>query len=161
MEPGASEQPRLPLSPVLPTVPLRAVCVCVFVSWFPCPSVCAFSPLHPHLHLISVPFVHSFSWSQLSGCYVPGTVSGVSCSKTLEVLAPLKCVLAGEDKEQLSQWAVTAGEHIKQWVGMGWLLWAGWSGVLVREVSELRCDEKEEPAGYKLGRGHGQPRLCS
>lgn len=89
--------------PVLPIVPLHAVCVCVFVSWFPCPSVCAFSSLHPHLHLISLPFIHSFSWSQLSDCYVPGTVSGLSCNKTLEVLAPLKRVLGGRDKEQLSQ----------------------------------------------------------
>ena len=30
---------------------------------------------------------------------------------------------------------------------------------MIREVSELRCDEKKEPAGYKLGRGHGQPGL--
>lgn len=87
--------------PVLPIVLLRAVCVCVFVSWLCCPSVCAFSPLHPHL--VSLPFIHSFSWSQLSDCHVPGTVSALSCTKTLEVLAPLKRVLGGGDKEQLRQ----------------------------------------------------------
>lgn len=91
--------------PVLPIVLLRAVCVCVFVSWLRCPSVCAFSPLHPHPHPhpVSLPFIHSFSWSQLSDCHLLGTVSGLSGTKTLEVLAPLKHVLGGGDKEQLRQ----------------------------------------------------------
>lgn len=159
MEPGASEQPRLPLSSS-PAHCAASCCVCLCLCFLvSLPSVCAFSSLHPHLHLISLPLIHSFSWSQLSDCYMPGTVTGLSCNKTLEVLAPLKRVLGGWDKERLSQWAVTAGEDITRWVGMGWLLWAGWSGVLIREVSELRCDEKKEPAGYKLGRGHGQPGL--
>ena len=159
MESGASEQPRLPLSSS-PAHCAASCCVCLCLCFLASLSFCMCFLSTPSPSPSRLSALHSFSWSQLSDCHLLGTVSGLSGTKTLEVLAPLKHVLGGGDKEQLRQWAVTAGEDIKRWVGMGWLLWAGWPGVLIREISELRCDGKKEPAGYRLGRGHGQPRLC-